>query len=141
MKRAKKPALANEKAAFFERAERSAEKSLYDKEKFDATLSELKNGLKKIDALSKRGIALANDILCGDRRAAARIGELDQIDKEILQSEAKNVAALVFPSQRRLDGLFLALNFPKNPLEANAAKSKIIYSELSKSIEDFLKIC
>ena len=137
----KKPALANEKAAFFERAERSAEKSLYDKEKFDATLSELKNGLKKIDALSKRGIALANDILCGDRRAAARIGELDQIDKEILQSEAKNVAALVFPSQRRLDGLFLALNFPKNPLEANAAKSKIIYSELSKSIEDFLKIC
>ena len=137
----KKPSVANEKAAFFERAERSADKSLYDKAKFDATLLELKNGLKTIDSLSKRGIALANDILCGDSRAAARIGELDQIDKGILQSEAKNVAALVFPSQRRLERLFASQTLPQNPLQANAAKSKIIYSELAKSIEEFLKIC
>ena len=137
----KKPSVANEKAAFFERAERSADKSLYDKDKFDETLLELKNGLKTIDSLSKRGIALANDILCGDSRAAARIGELDKIDKGILQSEAKNVAALVFPSQRRLERLFASQTLPQNPLQANAAKSKIIYSELAKSIEEFLKIC
>ena len=135
----KKPEISEQKKAFFALASRSP--ASYDKEKFDAVMAELKDGLFKIDSLAKKGIALCNDILCGDRRAQQRIGELDQIDKEILQSDAKNVAALVFPSQRQLEGLFLAQNFPKNPVQANAAKSKIIYSELAKSIEDFLKIC
>ena len=135
----KKPKIEEQKKAFFDRANRSA--AAYDKEKFDSVLAELKGGLAKINSLSQKGIALCNDILCGDRRALQRIGELDQIDKEILQSDAKNVAALVFPSQRQLDRLFEAANFPKNPVQANAAKSGIIYTELKKSIEDFLKIC
>ena len=104
-------------------------------------MAELKSGLVKIDSQAKKGIALCNDILCGDRRAQQRIGDLDKIDQQILQSDAKNVAALVFPSQRQLEKLFLAANIPQNPVQANAAKSKIIYTELTKSIEDFLKIC
>lgn len=137
----KKPKIEEEKAAFFGRAERSAAASLYDKEKFGQVLQELKGGLNKIDSLSKKGIALCNDILCGDSRAAKRIGELDAIDQEIMGSDAKNIAALVFPTQRQLERLFAAQNFPQNPVQANAAKSKIIYTELAKSIEDFLKIC
>ena len=135
----KKPKITEQKAAFFDRAQRSA--SLYDKQKFGQVLQELKDGLKKIDSLSKKGIALCNDILCGDSRAAKRIGELDAIDQEIMGSEAKNIAALVFPTARQLEKLFSTVNFPKNPILANAAKSKIIYTELAKSIEDFLKIC
>lgn len=137
----KKPKITEQKAAFFDRAERSAAASLYDKEKFAALLNELTCGLKKIESLSKKGIALCNDILCGDSRAAKRIGELDAIDQEIMGSDAKNIAALVFPTARQLEKLFLSVNFPQNPVLANAAKSKIIYTELAKSIEEFLKIC
>ncbi|MBR5097239.1 MAG: hypothetical protein IK094_09070, partial [Treponema sp.] len=135
----KKPKTTEQKKAFFDRADRNSVPC--GKEKFDAVMAELKSGLLKINSLSQKGIVLCNDILCGDRRAQQRIGELDQIDQEILQSEAKNVAALVFPSQRQLERLFEAANFPQNPVQANAAKSRIIYTELSKSIEDFLKIC
>ena len=135
----KKPAIPDQKKAFFSRAERNA--APYDKEKFNMVLGELKTGLSKISALSKKGIAICNDILCGDSRAERRIGELDSIDKDILQSDAKNIAALVFPTERQLQRLFESQNFPKKPIQANAAKSKIIYTELAKSIEDFLKIC
>lgn len=136
-----KPVITERKKAFFERAQKAAANTAYDKEKFKQAVDELKGGLKKILSCSQKGVALCNDILCGDPRAQKRIGELDTIDKEILQSDTKNVAALVFPTQRQLDKIFSAANFPSDPLKANAAKSKIIYSELSKSIEDFLKIC
>ena len=135
----KKPEISEQKKAFFALASRSP--ASYEKEKFDAVIAELKDGLVKIDSQAKKGIALCNDILCGDRRAQQRIGDLDKIDQQILQSDAKNVAALVFPSQRQLEKLFLAANIPQNPVQANAAKSKIIYTELKKSIEEFLKIC
>lgn len=135
----KKPAISEQKKAFHLRAEQNA--ASYDKEKFNTVLEELKKGLAKISALSKKGIAICNDILCGDSRAERRIGELDLIDKDILQSDAKNIAALVFPTERQLQRLFESQSFPEKPLQANAAKSKIIYTELAKSIEDFLKIC
>ncbi|MBR5965152.1 MAG: motility associated factor glycosyltransferase family protein, partial [Treponema sp.] len=101
----KKPEISEQKKAFFALASRSP--ASYEKEKFDAVMAELKDGLVKIDSQAKKGIALCNDILCGDRRAQQRIGDLDQIDQQILQSDAKNVAALVFPSQRQLEKLFL----------------------------------
>lgn len=135
-----KPKIAEQKKEFFARAE-SAAAFVCDKEKFDAVLRELLDGLKKIAAFAQKGIALCNDILCGDSRAAKRIGELDAIDEEILGSGAKNVAALVFPSQRQLEQLFASAKIPQDPLFANAAKSKLIYNELLKSIEEFLKIC
>ncbi len=134
-----KPKIAAQKKEFFERA--ASNYSFYDNEKFNAVIAELKAGLKSISALSKKGAALCNDILCGDTRAQKRIGELDAIDKEILQSEAKNVAALVFPTGRQLEQIFARSQFPKNPIENAAAKSKIVYDELLNSIEDFLKIC
>ena len=134
-----RPKIAKQKKEFFERAASAA--SFYDKEKFNAVLLQLKDGLKKIDSLAQKGIALCNDILCGDRRAEERIGDLDVIDKEILGNEAKNVAELVFPTPRQLETIFSAVKFPEKPVQANAAKSKIIYAELAKSIEDFLKIC
>ena len=137
----KRPKITEQKKEFFDRAQLTARASAWDKEKFDGVLRELLDGLKKIAALAQKGTALCNDILCGDSRAAKRIGELDAIDKEILQSDAKNVAALVFPTERQLERIFSAQKFPQDPILANAAKSKIVYGELTKSIEDFLKIC
>ena len=135
----KKPKALEEKEKFFLRARQNS--AVYDKEKFDELLAELKDGLEKIAGLSKKGRALCDDILCGSRRAAARIGELDAIDNEIMQSEAKNVAALVFPTSRQLEEIFARSKFPQEPLLNAAAKSRAIYTELLKSIEDFLKIC
>ena len=135
----RRPTIAAQKKDFFERS--ASNFQAWDKEKFDAVMAGLKDGLKKISAQAQKGVALCNDILCGDTRAQKRIGELDAIDKEILQSEAKNVAALVFPTQRQLDAIFARTQFPQKPVENAAAKSRIIYGELLKSIEDFLKIC
>lgn len=134
-----KPKIAAQKKEFFDHASKNF--NFYDKEKFDAVVAELKDGLKTISALAKKGIALCNDMLCGDPRAQKQIGELDLIDKEILQSQAKNVAALVFPTERQLEKIFARSQLPQSPLQNAAAKSRIIYSELLKSIEDFLKIC
>ena len=134
-----RPKIKEQKEAFFARAQSSA--AACGKENFDTVMAQLKSGLQKISALAQKGLALCNDILCGDTRAQKRVGELDAIDKEILQSDAKNVAALVFPTQRQLQKIFERAQFPQDPLKNAAAKSKIVYAELLKSIEEFLKIC
>lgn len=135
----KKPSIVEEKKEFFLKAKNASR--FEDEQKFDALIFRIKESLKKINAAAKKGEALCNDILCGDTRAQRRISELDEIDKAILGSQEKNIAALVFPTERQLEKIFLAAKFPQEPLLANAARSKIIYSELSKSIEEFLKIC
>ena len=139
----RRPKIAEEKKIFYSRAQEKFESGLFNwnKENFLELMDSLKSGLNVIKKLSQQALALCNDILCGDTRAQKRIGELDIIDKQILQSQEKDVAALVFPTQRQLDKLFEQTQFPQDPMQNAAAKSKVVYSLLLKSIEEFLKIC
>lgn len=131
------PKITEQKKEFFERAEKK--NSAYEKNEFDATLENLKKQFEKLKKNSERAKTICNDILCGDPRAKNLLSELDALDREILSSDAKNVAALVFPTQRRLDEILANTEIPRDALLANATKSRVIYSELLNAIDLYLK--
>lgn len=131
------PKITEQKKEFFERAEKK--NSAYEKNEFDATLENLKNQFEKLKKNSERAKTICNDILCGDPRAKNLLSELDSLDREILSSDAKNVAALVFPTQRRLDEILANTEIPRDALLANATKSRVVYSELLNAIDSYLK--
>ncbi|MDE5775925.1 MAG: hypothetical protein K2H67_03480, partial [Treponemataceae bacterium] len=113
--------------------------SAYEKNKFDAVLENLKKQFEELKKNSERAKTICNDILCGDPRAKNLLLELDSLDREILSSDAKNVAALVFPTQRRLDEILANTEIPNDALLANATKSRVVYSELLNAIDLYLK--
>ncbi len=131
------PKIKEQKKVFFERAEKKD--SSYKKNEFDAVLEKLTKQFEELKKNCERAKALCNDILCGDPRANNLLLELDFLDKEILSSDAKNVAALVFPTQRRLDAIFAQTKIPSDALLANATKSRVVYSELLEAIDLYLK--
>lgn len=130
------PKISEQKKEFFERAEKK--NSAYEKDEFCAVIENLKKQFESLKKISERAKTICNDILCGDPRAKDLLSELDSLDKEILSSDAKNVAALVFPTQRRLDEILSNAKIPDDALLANATKSRVIYSELLNAIELYL---
>ncbi len=131
------PKITEQKKDFFEHAEKK--NSAYEKNEFDAVIEKLKNQFEELKKNCERAKTICNDILCGDPRAKNLLLELDSLDKEILSSDAKNVAALVFPTQRRLDEIFAQTKIPGDALLANATKSRVVYAELLNAIELYLK--
>lgn len=131
------PHITAQKKAFFERAEKK--NSAYEETEFRAVLETMKTQFEELKTNSERAKAICNDILCGDPRARTLLSELDLIDKHIMSSNAKNVAALVFPTQRRLDEIFAKTEIPGDALLANAQKSLVVYSELLNAIDLYLK--
>lgn len=132
-----RPAIAEQKKEFFARAAQKS--SAYNKDEFNAVIAELQSQFEKLKSLSERGQAICNDILCGHPRGAELIRQLEGIDAQILSSNAKTVAALVFPTQRQLDAILANTKIPADALKANAVKSRVIYSELEKAINTYLR--
>lgn len=129
------PEIVREKQEFFSRAE--SRHSSYGEAEFSALVSEIYSQVNELDSLTRRGIALCNDILCGHPRSEEILCELTGIDREIISSGAKEIASLVFPTQRQLDGLFSAEKFSSDKIKNNAQKSKIIYKEIQKTLKFF----
>ncbi|MDY2843198.1 MAG: 6-hydroxymethylpterin diphosphokinase MptE-like protein [Treponema sp.] len=117
-------------------------------ERFKKVLEMIKNGLDELYLLAKKGANIS------DKAIAKQIGysvskkfgnqknfslELEKIDSAILNSQFKDLAALVFPTESQLSKIYEKTAFSPNKLVATFQRSKIIYSELEKSIKNYLK--
>lgn len=71
------------------------------KQAFDLALTELKNELSGIVNLANRAIALcdASSKPGGQKNYGKTVAELERIDRKILESSAKEIAAMVFPTE------------------------------------------
>ncbi len=123
-----------EKEDFFRNAQKFSEEHLKIKieneKKFDKIYEEFLLNLKKLKNHSEKAINLCTAALKNPEKLKNINEELSQLDQEILTSSAKDAAALVFPTKRRLNALYEKLPQEKqNPL----SYSKIIYEELLKS--------
>ena len=65
------------------------------------------------------------------------INALEQTDAQILHSELKEAAALVFPTERRLAAMLASAPLSKEPHRAMFEQSRIIYRELQKGISEY----
>lgn len=122
----------------------SAEKNAkpIPKEKFDNLLNDLLQKFDELLAKSKKGLSICNKILAqpefiAEQKAKEHFNSLSEIDNFILNSDAKKVASLVFPSTRQLNKLMEKQIKYNSTILQNIAKSKIIYSELITSINKY----
>lgn len=140
--------------------------NIKNSEKFKKVLEMIKNGLDELYLLAKKGANISDKALAkqlgysasnlasnfADKNAnnlnlaSKKFGnqenfslELEKIDSAILNSQFKDLAALVFPTESQLSKIYEKTLFSPNKLAATFQRSKIIYSELEKSIKNYLK--
>ena len=137
-----KPAITAERKIFFEKAQENKKELSKQKEiSFEQQKSQFCENLKLLESLAKKGINLCNKALRSSLAIPEVFNKLNEIDKKISSSSAKDAAALVFPTQRQLDSLS-----EKIPNNSEAEKklysirySNLIYTELLKSINLYKK--
>lgn len=135
-------------------------------EKLKKVLEMIKNGLDELYLLAKKGADISDKAIAKQigysasnlasnfvdknannlNLASKKFGnqenfslELEKIDSAILNSQFKDLAALVFPTESQLSKIYEKTLFSQNKLAATFQRSKIIYSELEKSIKNYLK--
>ena len=102
-----------------------------DNGSYDRAVAELKSGLSSLYETAKKGFEIASH--------SGLLSELSKIDSDILHSQYKEIASLVFPTEKRLASLFETLPQEKDEFRSTLQKSRLIYSELMKGIEMYLK--
>ena len=107
--------------------------------KYDEAYKNLLTGLEDLYATAKKGLSVAESGI-SSTSPAKNLAKLQEIDKDILHSQYKEIASLVFPSEKKLSSIIKGLpqitdcHGKTDELKSSLQKSKIIYQELMKSI-------
>lgn len=128
------------RAQFFDSAENaashSAETAHERAQAFDSAVQNLKDGLSELYETAKKGMALVDNGITA-AQPASFLSKLSAIDEKILRSEYKEIASLVFPTDRKLSALFEELPPLRDEVKSSFQKSKIVYKELMTSIRQY----
>ena len=103
---------------------------------FTLALTNLKSGLEELYSTAKKGFRLADDGMKSTFPAKV-LPELEKIDSKILHSEYKEIASLVFPTEKRLSELFQNLPPLADEIKSSLQKSRLIYKELMQSVTQY----
>ena len=104
---------------------------------FDAVLADFLTGLDSLYQLAQRGISLAESGIRNRTRADSCLRGLEAVDAQILRSEFKEVAALVFPTTRQLDAILAQTTYSNDKTVAAFQRSKVVYRELQSAINRY----
>ena len=91
--------------------------------------------IESLESLSKKGKSLCERGIKDAEKIPSIVSELNAIDKAILESDAKEAASLVFPTERQLKEL--AKNLPEDEKRRPIYFSKLIYTELLSAIKKY----
>jgi hypothetical protein len=138
-----------------EEAFNAPENTAARKARYDAARGELLGGLEKIRALGENAASLAENARRGRGKGGSRhavaepsrlsraLDELDKTNREITESEVKDVAGFLFPPMAELEGGLENKGSPNSPdsaLEHHLELSAKFYRALSEAAEYHLKI-
>lgn len=130
------PSREKEKEAFFEKAKHRKSEDL-QRPSFDSVMHEFSSTMESLLSLAKKGRSLCEKAIQDRSRIPQILGQLSQIDEKILSSDAKDAAALVFPTERQLASLSKEIN--ADPAVRPIYLSRLIYTELEKSIKSYMQ--
>ena len=108
-------------------------------QKYDEAYENLLAGLEDLYATAKKGLSVAESGI-SSVSPAKDLAKLQEIDKNILHSQYKEIASLVFPAEKKLASIIEKLpqikdkNGNPDELKSSLQKSKVIYQELMKSV-------
>ena len=135
------PPMEREKEGFFIRAQKQRIQSQEEQknaESYQVVLNSFKSRLQKLRDLAKKGRTLCKKGMQDRLKIPEVNSELSRIDSQILSSDAKDAASLVFPTERQLKEL--AKNLPESPELKALSYSDLIYTELTRAIEEYLDL-
>lgn len=137
-----KPVILKEKEEFFNNAQIRNSKIKESRQNMNLpSFKEVKENfvksLEELISLSKKGINLCEKAIQNRTKLLEISSELSQIDSKILNSDAKEAAALVFPTQKQLDKL--SKDLPDVENLKSIYFSRLIYSQILKSAKEYLK--
>lgn len=135
----KLPEIEELKKEFFARAQEMAAK--YPRPDMTPLIEKFTSSILVLKQLAKKGLDITKKTEADRTRIEDSNYKLNQIDNQILKSEVKDAASLVFPTQRQLEKLVSQI---PNQTEADKQLysirySKIIYTQLLKSTEELEK--
>ena len=135
------PPMEREKEGFFIRAQKQkilSQEEAKNAGSYQSILNSFKSRLQKLRDLAKKGRALCKKGMQDRLKIPEVNAELSRIDAQILSSDAKDAAALVFPTERQLKEL--SKNLPESPELKALSYSDLIYTELNRAIEEYLEL-
>ncbi len=126
-----------DKALFFARAKENERKIQAERStvNVDSVRENFSRTLNTLQTLATKGINLAEKAVRDRTRAPEIFAELNNIDAQIVHSEAKDAAALVFPTEAKLTEL--CKDLPQDSTLRSLYQSKIIYSELKRAVSEY----
>lgn len=136
-----------ERQDFFDNQQKQREKFLANMEGLATTFrhlrASLKDGLFQIYKAARKGLQLCQDALVLQDGAAFEsafhqvISQLATIDQAIRTSPYHESAALAFPSQQKLEQLYLEAGLSPHPGRATLEKSRILYQQIMVALADY----
>ena len=135
------PPMEREKEGFFIRAQKQkilSQEEAKNAGSYQSVLNSFKSRLQKLRDLAKKGRNLCKKGMQDRLKIPEVNAELTRIDEKILNSDAKDAAALVFPTERQLKEL--SKNLPESPELKALSYSDLIYTELNRAIEEYLEL-
>ncbi len=134
------PDSSDQKNLFFNIAQESAKKfrTNMTNSDFGNVFNSFVANLEMLNSCAKKGLSLCDKAIKNRLKAPEIFQELSLIDAKILNSEAKDAASLVFPTERKIKEL--TVDLPQDPQLKSLYYSKVIYTELNKAIKEYLRI-
>lgn len=123
----------NEKKEILKKAEEN--EVFPDKIKFEETEKNLFEGLTALKFAALNGMRLAKEGLSGKLRAEYVSKKLSEVDEEISSSRFKEIAALVFPSESKMEKIYEREIKVTDAKSQSLEKTVILYREIIKALE------
>lgn len=134
------PPMTREREGFFIRAQKQrmlSQEEQKNAESYQTVLLSFKSRMQKLKDLARKGRSLCKKGMQDRLKIPEVNSELSRIDSQILSSDAKDAASLVFPTERQLKEL--SKNLPETPELRTIAYSSLIYTELEHAIDEYLE--
>ncbi len=133
------PDCQDKKAEFFEKAKHKSwlcKEENENRASYDEVCRTFRENMEVLISTSRKGISLCEKAIRNRAKVQEVFAELSKIDSTIMTSGAKDAAALVFPTERRLKEL--SENIPQDKILNSLYTSRIIYNELQKAAREYL---
>lgn len=106
---------------------------------FRECYEKLLSGLDYLYSLAKKGTASCEEGMMNRLMQKQCLSKLEKIDGQILGSDFKDIASLVFPTENQLEKIFSCAEFSEDKTISTFQHSKIIYRELQEGIRSYRK--
>jgi hypothetical protein len=138
-----KPDITARKTAFFTQSEENVDAEHPSQKEFEAAFSGFKSGLSGLYDTACEALHICERALSGPSSNSAFTdfrSRLSVLDNKIAGSSFKEIASLIFPTERQLAQRISMMKIPADPVRAAETHSLLIYTEICRAVKEYLTL-